>query len=183
MDKVKFSIKNVHYAVLDPEGTYGTPAALPGAVSLSMEPQGEVSPFYADGIVYFQTSSNNGYSGDLELAYFPPDFLKAVYGYKEGETSKVLTEYANVQPKPFALMCEEEGDSTGTKFVFYNCVATRPQRELQTKEDTIEPSTQTITVTMTPLPDGKVFAMTQDTTPPDVVNGWYDNVYIEGEKA
>ena len=119
----------------------------------------------------------------MELAYFPPDFLKAVYGYKEGETSKVLTEYANVQPKPFALMCEEEGDSTGTKFVFYNCVATRPQRELQTKEDTIEPSTQTITVTMTPLPDGKVFAMTQDTTPPDVVNGWYDDVYIEGEQA
>ena len=54
-NKIKFNLKNVHVAVLtkaNGEYTYGTPVALPGAVSLSMEAEGESNPFYADGIVY-----------------------------------------------------------------------------------------------------------------------------------
>lgn len=179
MDKVKFSLRNVHYAPFSQEKGYETPVKIPGSVSLSIEPQGEVTPFYADGIVYYQVSSNNGYSGDLEVAYFLESFLKDIYGYKEGETSKVLTEYANIQPRPFALLGEEEGDTSGTKFVFYNCAATRPKRELKTKEDKISPSTQTISITMAPLEDGRVFALTGAETPEEVKKAWYTKVYEE----
>ena len=52
-NKVKFNICNVHYALItvseEGEVTFGTPVAMPGAVSLSLEPNGEPSNFYADG--------------------------------------------------------------------------------------------------------------------------------------
>ena len=178
-DKVKYSVRKVHYAMFkeNSETDYEIPVAIPGAVALSLEPKGEVSPFHADGILYFNATSNNGYEGDLEVAYFPPQFLKDVFGYKEDPNSKVLTEYADAQPKPFALLCEEEGDSEGTKFAFYKCTATRPSRSLNTKTETISPNTQKIAVTMTPALDGSVFGMTQADTPKDVRDGWYTSVH------
>ena len=66
-NKVKYNLKNVHAAkltetVVDTETTftYGTPRAIPGAVSISLDAEGEMNPFYADNIVYFRTVSNNG---------------------------------------------------------------------------------------------------------------------------
>ena len=103
-DKVKFGISNVHYAVLESDGgSYGTPVAIPGAVSLSMEPSGDTTPFYADNIQYFVAVANSGYTGDLEVAVFPDSFLKDIFGYTQDTTSKVMIENANVQPKSFAL--------------------------------------------------------------------------------
>ena len=76
-DKVKFGIKNVHYALLtdDTTPTFDTPVAIPGAVSFSLEANGDSSPFYADDTQYFVTVANNGYTGDLEMALFPAEFL------------------------------------------------------------------------------------------------------------
>ena len=54
--------------------TFGTPVAMPGAVSLSLEPNGEPSNFYADGYAYYTISNNMGYEGDLELAMVPESF-------------------------------------------------------------------------------------------------------------
>ncbi len=180
-DKVKFNIKNVHYAVLTNAATptWSTPVAIPGAVSFSLEPQGDVSPFYADGIVYYQSVANNGYSGDLEMADYPASFLKDVFGIAEGTTSKVLTENSKVEPKPVALLFEEEGDSTGTKYVLYNCSCTRPKRSFATQTDSKEPSTQTVTVTAVPLADGKVMAMTGTDTPAETLTAWYTTVFKE----
>ncbi|MEG0764323.1 MAG: phage tail protein, partial [Oscillospiraceae bacterium] len=62
-------------------------------------------------MLYYQSSANNGYSGDLEVAMFPSTFLKDVFQYSENTTSKVLTENATKQSKPFALLFEEEGDT------------------------------------------------------------------------
>lgn len=53
-NKVKFNLKNVHAAKLTEkeEGgstkfEYGVPKAIPGAVSISLDAEGESSPFYA----------------------------------------------------------------------------------------------------------------------------------------
>jgi phage major tail protein, phi13 family len=179
-DKVKFGIKNVHYAVLSDEETptYETPVAIPGAVSFSLEASGGSSPFYADNMQYFITVANNGYTGDLEVALFPEKFLTDIFGYTASEKGKVVTENATVQPKSFALLFEEAGDTTGTKFVLYNCTCTRPSRSLATTTETTEPQTQTVSVTASPLPDGRTMAYTGDESPENVRSGWYEAVWL-----
>lgn len=180
MDKVKFNIKNVHYAPMNEDtGTWEKPVAIPGAVNFSLAPVGEVTKFYADGVLYYTCAANNGYEGDLEMAMFPAHFLKAIFGVTEGTTSKVLTENANAKPKRFALLFEEDGDASGTKFVLYNCTATRPNRSFATTSETKDPSTSTVSVTAAPMTDGRVMAMTQEDTPADTKNKWYDAVYEE----
>ena len=185
-DKVKFNIKNVHIAPRTTQGeepAWSTPIKVPGAVSFSLEPQGDVTPYYADGIVYYQSSANNGYSGDLEMTLFPVEILKAIYKVTEVETSKVLTENANVEPAPFALLFEEDGDTLGTKFVLYNCTATRPSRSFATTTESKEVQTQTVTVTAAPMEDGRVMAMTGDETPSETISGWYTKVFVEDAAA
>ena len=52
-NKVKFNICNVHYALQtigdNGDVSFGTPVPMPGAVSLSLDANGEPSNFYADG--------------------------------------------------------------------------------------------------------------------------------------
>lgn len=56
-NKVKFGLKNCHYAkaTFDEDGnvTYAKLVCISGAVSLSMDANGEIKPFYADNIAYY----------------------------------------------------------------------------------------------------------------------------------
>jgi phi13 family phage major tail protein len=180
-DKVKFGIKNVHYALLDTSGgtpTFETPVAIPGAVSLSLDAKGDSSTFYADDTAYFVTVTNNGYTGELEMALFPAQFLQDVFGYVQSTTDKVMTEMSNVTPKPFALLFEEEGDQVGTKYVLYNVTASRPSRSMETTSDTTEPKTQSIEITASPLSDNRTLSYTTDDTPQGVLTAWYNQVWV-----
>lgn len=151
-NKIKFGIKNCYYAVAtiaaDNSATYGTPKPLAGAVSISLDPQGDTNTFYADNIAYFTSVANNGYEGDLELAKVPDDFLIDCLGYVK-DTNDVLVEDANAVPVHFALLFQFEGDVNAKRSVLYNCVAARPNVEGNTKEESIEPQTETINITAT----------------------------------
>ena len=179
-NKVKFNIKNCHYAPVDSDGKYGTPIAMPGAVNLSLSVQGELSKFYADGIAYYTSSSNGGYEGDLESAMVPDHFRKSVLGETE-DGNGVLLENANVQPITFAFGFEIDGDKKGTKFWFYNCSATRPNTEAATKEDTIEPQTDTITISCSPDDNGNVRVKSTETTNETVLANWFNEVYVPSD--
>lgn len=148
--KIKYGIKNVKYAIAtiaaNGSATYGAPADLPGAVSLSMDAQGDTNKFYADNIVYYTSVANNGYEGDLELALIPEAFLKNVLGNKVGGNSLVY-EDANAEPVHFALLFQFEGDAKARRHVLYNCVASRPALSGSTKEESIEPQTETLSIT------------------------------------
>ena len=148
-NKIKYGLKNVYFAVAtiadDGSATYAAPKAFPGAVSLSLEPQGESNPFFADNIEYWAGISNAGYEGDLEIARIVDDFKKDVLGYKTGGNGLVY-EDTNVTVKNFALLFQFEGDEHATRHVFYNCTATRPNVSGQTRSDTVEPQTETISI-------------------------------------
>ena len=151
-NKIKYGIKNCYFAVatISTTGaaTYSSPKALPGAVSLSLEPQGDSSPFFADNIVYYTSVANNGYEGDLELAKVPDDFCKDVLGYIE-DGGGALVEDANASVVHFALLGQFEGDAHAKRFVMYNCVAKRPSLAGSTKQESIEPQTETINISCT----------------------------------
>jgi phi13 family phage major tail protein len=146
-NKVKYGLSNCYYAVLDETaGTYGTPVAMPGAVNLSLDQEGETNNFRADNMDYYVSVSNNGYSGDLELALIPDSFLTDVMGEVVG-TNGLQYEIADAKPKAFALLFQFEGDEHATRHVLYNCKATRPTLASQTTDTSIEPVTETISLT------------------------------------
>lgn len=159
-NKVKYNLKNVHAAKLtkgeDGAFTYAKPQAIPGAVSISLEAEGDSSPFYADGIVYFRSTANNGYSGDLEIALIPEWFRTEILR-EELDANGVLVEKSDItETEKFALLFEFDGDVRCIRHVLYNCSASRPSIESETKEDTIEPGTETLSLTADPREDGLV---------------------------
>lgn len=180
-NKVKFGLKNCHYAkaTLDPDTntvTFDTPVAIPGAVNLSMDPEGDNEPFYADNMVYYMTSANNGYSGDLEIALLPDSFRKDILKETE-DANGVLVEDATVETERFALLFEFSGDKKKIRHCLYYCSAARPTIEGKTTEDSKEVQTESLEITASPLPGGVVKVKTGANTKDEVYNGWYQNVY------
>lgn len=153
-NKIKYGLKNVYYAVAtigaDNSATYDTPVAFPGAVSVTLDAEGDTSTFYADNIAYYVSASNNGYSGSLEMARITDDFAADVLG-EVTSTSGLTYEVQDVEPVHFALMFQFEGDDKATRHVIYNCVATRPSISGSTKEESIEPQTETVDLTATSI--------------------------------
>ena len=178
-NKVKFNLCNVHFALLtentDGSISWETPEAMPGAVSISLDPTGEPESFYADGVEYYVINNNQGYDGDLELAMIPESFRTKVL--KETvDSSNVLVENSNSQAGHFALLFEFDGDVRCIRHVLYNCTASRPSIESETKEDTIEPGTEKLSLTADPREDGLVKSRTGDTTSESTYNDWYKQV-------
>ena len=186
-NKVKFGLSNVHVAKItehDGEITYGTPFAMPGAVALSAEPEGETTPFYADNIQYYVAVSNNGYTGELELAMAVKEFLTQILGQQE-DTNGALFESSDDVNARFALMGEIEGDVKKRRFVYYDCTATRPSSEMNTIEDTKEPQTDTIEITMSPRATDHVIkaVIEPNDTNEDVYNTFFTKVYEKDAQA
>jgi len=176
-NKIKYGISNVHYAVLGTTG-YGTPVALPGAVSLTLSAEGDRNVFYADDVEYYVVNANNGYSGSLEVALLDDAFRTAVLGEVLDSTDKTLMEVASgAEAIKFALGFDVKGDDNTTKFWFYNCTASRPEVAAETKNESIDPKTDTIDIACAPDASGKVKVKTTDTTTSTVIAGWYTAVY------
>jgi phi13 family phage major tail protein len=180
-NKVKFNLKNAHYAMqtVDEDGnaTFDTPVALPGAVSISLNANGVPENFFADGGVYYVINNNMGYDGDLELAMIPESFRVAALN-ETLDDKKVLIENANTELNSFALLFEFDGDVKHIRHVLYNCSTSRPGIEGKTNEETRNVQTETLTIKATPLASGVVKAKTGDSTDETVYADWYKSVYM-----
>lgn len=187
-NKIKYGLKNVYYAIatIDSNGaaTYGEPVAFPGAVSLSLDPQGDTTPFYADNIVYWTGISNTGYEGTLEVARVIDSFKTDVLGFINSEKN-VLLEDAGAEAVHFALLFQFEGDKKATRHVMYNCTATRPSTGSSTKNETVEPGTESLDIRATSIyvagvSGGKdiVKAESVEGTDATVYSSWFTTVYV-----
>ena len=186
-NKVKFGLSNVHIAkITETDGaiTYGTPFAMPGAVSLTAEPEGETTPFYADNIKYYIAVANNGYTGDLEIAMTPKEFLTQILGQEE-DTNGAIFESADDVNARFALMGEIDGDVKKRRFIYYDCTATRPSAEMNTVEESKEPQTDTISITMAPRSSDKVIkaVIEPNETNQNVYDTFFTKVYEKNAVA
>lgn len=183
MSKVNYGIQDVYVAKITESGgtiTYGTPFAVKGAVSLSVDPEGgDATPFYADNIVYFMAPAvNNGYSGDLVLAITPDEFLTQILG-QDKDADGVVYETSDDTVARFALMFQAQGDDKNRRFCFYDCTASRPSREANTKEDTITPDTETVSITMNPRTTDRMVKAYIDETAENkaVYDAWFTAVH------
>lgn len=174
-NKVKFGFKNAYYAVLTNDG-YATPVKIDGAVSMSLSPSGDTTEFYADDGLYFSDENNNGYEGTIEFALIPDTFKTACLGMVK-DSNGVIEETSNAVNTPFALLCEFTGDEKSRRFVFYHCVATRPDLGATTKGESVEVQTETLNITIRPNTDGIVKCETSEDTSTSVYEGWYSDVY------
>lgn len=183
-NKVKFGLENVHFAIAtiaaDGSATYGKPVPFPGAKSLSMDPQGDNTPFYADNIVYWVGSANSGYEGDLEMALFSDAFRAQVLS-EVTDSNGVVLEDVDVEPIHFALLFQFGHDKYNTRHVLYNCTATRPSVASSTIEDSREPETESSTITATSI---HIASLDKDIVKARVKQGnskystWFDAVYL-----
>ena len=184
-NKIKFGLKNVFYALAtiaaNGTATYSTPVAFPGAVSLSLDPSGENTPFYADNVVYWVGNGSTGYTGTLEVARVIDSFKKDVLGFID-DGKHVLVEDNNAEIKHFALLFQFEGDVKATKHVMYNCTCARPSVSGQTKGESIEPQTESLALTATTIYDATldkdiVKAEANEDSDGTTYSGWTSAVY------
>lgn len=194
-NKVKFGLKNVHYAMVTETvvttgadagkivSSYGELKALAGAVSMSLSSSASKSVFRADNEDYYVSYGEGGYDGSLEVARVNEDFLKDVLGYVEDD-DKILVESSAAfkTVNYFALVFEFDGDQKETKHCLYKCSASRPDIASQTTGEggTTEPQTETLNITAVPRIDADkyIHLQTQDTTTTAVIEAWYSAVPV-----
>lgn len=153
-NKVKFGLANVHVSKVsrDESGnvSLGIPRRIPGAVNIKIDPQGDTTPFYADNTVYFNSNTNTGYSGELEMALIPEWFELEYLNYKKSNDGLIVETNSNVNSE-FALLFEFEGDVKKIRHILYRCQATRPTIEGKTVEEKTEVQTSNLNFTASPL--------------------------------
>ena len=181
-NKVLFGLSNVHFALvtIGPDGTatFGEPHKQPGAVNLTLDPNGSVTPFYADNMIYYQAPANQGYTGTLEMALFDDWFHTNVLGDTK-DSNGVMVENANANPQPFAMLYEVQGDKTAARRVLYYVTVERGSETAATKGETTEPQTTSMNVTVSPLPGSmNVKAYTTEDVDAETFNSWYTQVYM-----
>ena len=179
--KVKFGLFNVVMAPFSFENgkyTYDTPVKVPGAVNLSLDPAGNSTEFHADNVKYFVGSTNDGYSGDFELAMVTDEMREKIFGENK-DSAGAFFESSEDEVKPFALGFQIKGDKKDRKFWYYNCVTTRPKTEAKTQEANKEPNTDTLTLTAMPRETDKkvrVFLSPSDSNT-EAYEKFFDKVY------
>lgn len=150
-NKVEFGISNLYVGTytVGTTGTVtmGTGYHQAGAISFSPEENSEKSDFYADNVIYWSGYSGGTFEGDLEVAKFDDSFKTQFLGYiSKGDGGLACVKNAT---KPHVWIAFQlEGDSESRRCIFYNCSLGGITREYATEEETIEPATETIAVTV-----------------------------------
>ena len=186
-NKVKFGLKNVHYASVSEvtslgvtTTTYGTPKSWAGAVNLEVNPtSSDASVFRADDSDYYIVSgSSQGFDGTYECAYVPEDVETDVMGAVK-DNNGVICEYANDEVKYIALMFEIDGDNSGRRYLVPKVKFDKPSISAETTgTDGNTPKTSSLTFKAAPRPDdGLARLHTGDTTPDATYNNWFNTVY------
>ena len=150
-NKVEFGISNLYVGTysVNTQGavTMGTPYHQAGAISFSPEENAESNKFYADNVVYWAGYTGGTFEGDLEVAKFDDTFKTQYLGYiTKGDGGIGVVKNAT-KPNVY-IAFQVEGDAESRRIIMYNCSLGGITREYATEEESIEPATETIAVTV-----------------------------------
>ena len=181
MNKIKYGLKNVHYAKVtegaDGSITYGIPKPIKGAGNLTLTANAERTNIAADDIPdYASIYDNKGYEGELEVQELPDDFRIDILGEIQDNSGAVI-ENNEAEPKYVALMFEIDGDKRKARHLMYNCSVNKPDLETSTKGDSVESKTDTLSFNATPAKDtGNIKAKVYSDSP--AYDNWFEAVYL-----
>ena len=151
-NKVVFGLSKVYFGTYSVTTTgsvtLGTPMHVPGAVNLSLEADTEETVFWADNVKYYVTNADNGFTGDLEMAYFPDNFKTSFMNYRT-QSDGGLAQVKGMKNKDVYMMFEADGDSEQRRAILYNIALGPISREYSTEEGNQEPKTATMPITVT----------------------------------
>ena len=151
-NKVEFGISNLYVGTytVGTTGTVtmGTPYHQAGAISFSPEEQSESNNFYADNVIYWSGYSGGTFEGDLEVAKFDDTFKTQFLGYIQKASDGGLAVVKNATKPKVYIAFQVEGDAESRRIIMYNCSLGGITREYATEEESIEPATETIAVTV-----------------------------------
>ena len=151
-NKVEFGISNLYvgtYTVgTTGSVTMGTPYHQAGAISFSPEEQSTANNFYADNVIYWSGYTGGTFEGDLEVAKFDDTFKTQFLGYIQKASDGGLAVVKNATKPKVYIAFQVEGDSESRRIIMYNCSLGGITREYATEEESIEPATETIAVTV-----------------------------------
>lgn len=133
--KIKKTIANIGYAPLYYNAatdtyTYGRVTWFvhneAGGREFSVNPNGDLTEIYADGVSVYMSDENHGYDIDLTLLSVVDDIEVQWLG-NEVDENGVVSEYANNIERPrFALIIVEDTvDGVGITHIFHNCVVSQ----------------------------------------------------------
>jgi phi13 family phage major tail protein len=193
--KVKFGLRNVHYAMYDATtSTFLTPIPIPGAVSLSLSANLNDYTLYADDIAFFQYRKDNGDTGDLTVTNFENGFLVDALDWTI-DINGSLVETAGTLQQQFALLFETQGAVNNKpvkiRTAFYNVNGAKPNKSYSTLEDGVTAQTETMAITCKPFEiedfgDVVLSSLANLTTAGTPISGaaltafdnWFTTVYI-----
>lgn len=193
MGRVRYGVRNLKaiFAKEDELGnlTYDTtPVDIPGAKSITFDPQGDTTTESADDIDWYEDVANNGYTFTIEVEDTAKcdEFTIKAYGHTKDETTGMVVESKDDVRAPFALLGQFglAGDSKvkGKRFCFYYCKASRYSLSGATNESG-KKTIATNSISGTALPrvsDGavKTTAVSSDTC----YENWFTKVPEKGVK-
>ena len=185
-NKITYGLRNVHIAFRladdsSGEPVWDTPDAIDGAVRFTPTAEGDEFKFYADDALWFGQTVNNGYTAELEIANLSDAILAEMLGWDIDDNSAIV-ESADATSAAFALMFETQGDDKPSRHVFYNCLASRPEREEKTKSASIEPGTDVLKLVISAVEIDSVLTvrskLTQTTENTSTYTAFFDDVYV-----
>ena len=164
---------------------YDTPIHIPGTVNLDLTAEGKENAFAADNNAkYYDSYSNNGYSGSLEAAQIPDEVLVAIFNFVQ-DSAGGLVETGDSTSEHFALLFEVDGDVDAGRYALYNVVAGRPTAKHATTSDSKTPDTESCDLSASAAPwvlvNGHAVtkrSLIRTDQSATVYDAWYDAVQV-----
>ena len=146
-NKVRFGISKLHVGKFNVSDagvvTLGAPMHIPGTTKLSLDPDVELTEFWADNVLYWICQNDNGFTGEIENASFPDAFKTGFLNYltlADGGIAQIKGR--NIEP--VYLMFESDGDQEQSRGIIYNVSLGQIKREHNTIEKTKTPQVATL---------------------------------------
>jgi phi13 family phage major tail protein len=186
MSKMPIGMKDLFYAklltdVLDGATTYATPKRLAKAVSANLNPNGSITPFFADDGPSEVVTSQGLMELELGIDSLEKEIAAEIFGYRI-DSNGVLLEGDSANQPYIALGWRSETTDGGYKYYWlYKGKIQPPSEELQTKGESVEIKSGSLNGSFIKRDsDGekKATVHSNDTDiKPEVLVNWFTKVY------